>query len=104
MKKKNIFICSVVLLMLIVVFASCAATPKHESTGEFADDSIITAKVKALLANDDFLKSFQISVETYMGTVQLGGFVDSQKTIDKADEIAKNVKGVKAVKNNLLVK
>ncbi|MDQ7839391.1 MAG: BON domain-containing protein, partial [Thermodesulfobacteriota bacterium] len=50
------------------------------------------------------LKSFQISVETYQGTVQLSGFVNSQKAVDKAGEIVRSVKGVKSVKNNLIVK
>ena len=84
MKKRNIFIRYFVLVMLMVAFAACASTSKQESTGEYVDDSVITTKVKALLAEDDFLKSFQISVETYKGTVQLSGFVDSQKAIDKA--------------------
>ncbi len=104
MKKKNIVIRYLVVLMLIVTFVACASTSKQEGTGEYVDDSVITTKVKSLLANDDFLKSFQISVETYKGTVQLSGFVDSQKAIDKAGEIARSVKGVKSVKNNLNVK
>ena len=68
------------------------------------DDSIITTKVKALLAEDDFLKSFQIGVKTYKGRVQLSGFVNSQNAVDKAGEITISVKGVKSVKNNLIVK
>jgi len=60
--------------------------------------------VKSLLAEDDFLKSFQIGVETFKGIVQLSGFVDSQKAVAKAVEITKSVKGVKSVKNNLIVK
>jgi hyperosmotically inducible protein len=68
------------------------------------DDSVITTKVKALLAGDDFLKSFQIGVETYKGIVQLSGFVDSQSTVNKAVEITRSVKGVRSVKNNLIVK
>jgi osmotically-inducible protein OsmY len=104
MKKRNMFIHCFVLLMLIASFVACASTPKQESTGEFVDDSVITTKVKSLLAVDDFLKSFQISVETYKGTVQLSGFVGSQKAVDKADEIARSVKGVKSVKNDLIVK
>ena len=90
--------------MLIATLVACASTSKQEGTGEYVDDSVITTKVKSLLANDDFLKSFQITVETYKGTVQLSGFVDSQKAIDKAGEIARSVKGVKSVKNNLNVK
>ena len=104
MKKRNIVIPFLVLLMLIATFAACAATRTQESTGEYVDDSVITNKVKALLAEDDFLKSFQISVETYQGTVQLSGFVDSQKAVDKAGEITRSVKGVKSVKNDLIVK
>jgi len=104
MKKKNIVIHFLVLLMLIATFAGCAATRTHESTGEFVDDSVITTKIKSLLAADDFLKSFEISVESFKGTVQLSGFVNSQKAVDKADEIVRSVKGVKSVKNNLIVK
>jgi len=92
------------LLMLIATLVACASTSKQSGTGEYIDDSVITTKVKSLLASDDFLKSFEISVETYKGIVQLSGFVDSQKAIDKAGEIARSVKGVTSVKNNLNVK
>ena len=104
MKKRNRFIGYLVLVMLIAAFVACASTSKQESTGEYIDDSVITTKVKSLLAADDFLKSFQISVETYKGTVQLSGFVGSQKAVDKAGEIAGSVKGVTSVKNDLIVK
>ncbi|OGP66631.1 MAG: transporter [Deltaproteobacteria bacterium RBG_19FT_COMBO_43_11] len=104
MKKRNIVIHFLLLLVLIAAFAACASTSTRESTGEYVDDSVITTKVKSLLAADDFLKSFQISVETYKGTVQLSGFVNSQKAVDKAEEITKSVKWVKSVKNNLIVK
>jgi osmotically-inducible protein OsmY len=104
MKKRNSVIHGLVLLMLIATFVACASTPKQESTGEYVDDSVITTKVKSLLAADDFLKSFQIGVETFKGTVQLSGFVGSQKAVDKAGEIARSVKGVTSVKNDLVVK
>jgi osmotically-inducible protein OsmY len=104
MKERNIVIRCLVLLMLIATFAACASTRTHESTGEYVDDSVITTKVKALLAEDDFLKSFQISVETYKGIVQLSGFVNSQQAIDKAGQITRSVNGVTSVKNDLIVK
>ena len=104
MKKRNVFIGYLVLLMFVVALAACGSTRTHESTGEYVDDSVITTKVKALLAEDNFLKSFQISVETEKGTVQLSGSVDSQNAVDKAGEIARSVKGVKSVKNNLILK
>ena len=104
MKKGYVLVRYFVLLMLVVTFVACASTSKQESTGEYIDDSVITTKVKSLLAADDFLKSFQISVETYKGTVQLSGFVGSQQAVDKAGQIARSVKGVISVRNNLIVK
>jgi hyperosmotically inducible protein len=68
------------------------------------DDSVITTKVKSLLAGDDFLNSFRISVETYKGVVQLSGFVNTQDAVTKAGQIARSVKGVQSVKNDLIVK
>jgi len=108
MKKRNIIIHGLALLILVVMmagtFAACASTRTHESTGEYVDDSVITTKVLSLLAADDFLKSFQISVETHKGIVQLSGFVDSQKSVDKAVQITKSVNGVKSVRNDLIIK
>jgi osmotically-inducible protein OsmY len=104
MKKSYSIIRFLVVLMMIVAFMACASTTKQSSTGEYFDDSVITSKIKTQLATDDFLKSFQISVETYQGTVQLSGFVNSQNAVDKAGQIARGVKGVKSVKNDLIVK
>ena len=104
MKKRSGLIGSLILIMFIAALVACASTSKRESTGEYVDDSVITAKVKSQLAADDFLKSFQISVETFKGTVQLSGFVNTITAVDKADEIARSVKGVKNVKNDLIVK
>jgi osmotically-inducible protein OsmY len=104
MKKSNIVIRYFVLLALIAFLAACASTRTQESTGEYVDDSVITTKVKSLLAADDFLKSFQIGVESFKGVVQLSGFVNTQKAVDKAVEITRSVKGVKSVKSDLIVK
>ena len=104
MKKSYIVIRFLVVLMMIAAFVACASTPKQESTGEYIDDSVITTKIKAQFAADDFLKSFQIGVESRKGIVQLRGFVNSQAAVDKAGQIARGVKGVKSVKNDLIVK
>jgi osmotically-inducible protein OsmY len=104
MKTNRMLIGCLALLMLVATFGACASTRTHESTGQYVDDSTITTKVKALLAEDDFLKSFQISVETYKGTVQLSGFVNTKDAVAKAGEITRSVKGVKSVKNDLIVK
>jgi osmotically-inducible protein OsmY len=104
MKKRYIFILYFVVPILIATFIACASTPHRESTGEYLDDSVITTKVKAILVKDEALKAFHISVKTYRGVVQLKGSVDSQKTIDKAGQIARDVEGVKSVENNLVLK
>jgi hypothetical protein len=88
----------------ITVFLGCAATQKHESTGEYIDDSVITTKVKSAIFDEPSLKVFQISVKTYQGVVQLSGFVDSAQSVKKAGEVAGRVEGVKEVKNDLVVK
>ncbi len=103
-KKMNVVIRCLALLLLVAALAACASTSKQSSTGEYIDDSVITTKVKSLLATDNFLKSFAVSVETFKGTVQLSGFVSSQEAVDRAGQIARGVKGVQSVKNNLIVK
>ncbi len=93
-----------VSIALVTVLAACAGTQTRESSGEYLDDSVITTKVKAAIFNEGSLKSLQINVETFRGEVQLSGFVDSPASVAKAGEVARNVQGVKSVKNNLIVK
>ena len=90
--------------VLLASMLGCASTSKQEGTGEYFDDSIITTKVKAAIFNEPSLKSAEINVETFKGTVQLSGFVNSRADIDKAVEVARGVKGVTSVKNDMRVK
>ena len=89
---------------MLASLVSCAGTSKQPSTGQYIDDSAITAKVKAAIFDEDSLKSLQITVVTFKGTVQLSGFVDSAKNVTTAGQVARNVEGVRAVKNDLVVK
>lgn len=82
----------------------CASTQQQEGTGEYVDDSVITSKVKAAIFNEPNLKSAEINVETFKGTVQLSGFVSSEAAASKAVEVARTVKGVKSVKNDMRIK
>ena len=93
-----------VCVALITAFMGCAATQKHESTGQYVDDSVITTKVKAAIFNESTLKTLQINVKTYQGTVQLSGFVDSAQSAAKAGDVARKVENVTSVQNDLLVK
>lgn len=98
-----------VLSALFLAFAlltsiGCASTSKQEGTGEYVDDSVVTAKVKAAILGESSLKVSEINVETFKGIVQLSGFVSSQASISKAVEVTRGVAGVASVKNDLRVK
>jgi osmotically-inducible protein OsmY len=97
-------IIAVLFACSLVGLAGCSATKQQESTGEYIDDSWITTRVKAEILNEPTLKSAEINVETFKGTVQLSGFVSSAASIDKAVSVARNVKGVSSVKNDMRVK
>ena len=95
------------ILVLVIVVASawgCASTSTKEGTGEYVDDSVITAKVKTAIYNDPTLKVNEINVETFKGVVQLSGFVKSQADVTQAAKVARGVAGVKSVKNDIRVK
>ncbi|HEX9778463.1 MAG TPA: BON domain-containing protein [Geopsychrobacteraceae bacterium] len=91
-------------VVLVVTFFGCAATAERESTGEYVDDTVITAKVKAAIFQEETLKSLQINVESFKTVVQLSGFVGTVENANKAGEIARSINGVTSVKNDLLVK
>ena len=85
--------------------ASTARQPAGQQTaGEVVDDGVVTAKVKAKLVDDPVTKAYQINVETFKGTVQLSGSVDSAEARSRATELARQVGGVKDVKNSLQVR
>lgn len=90
--------------MLLALFVGCASTESSSGTGEYIDDTVITTKVKAAIFNEPTLKSAEINVETYKGVVQLSGFVSSRDDINTAIRVARGVKGVKSVSNDMELK
>jgi len=94
------------LLSIIAVagIMGCASSAKHESTGQYVDDTAITAKVKTAIFEQPTLKSAEINVETFKGVVQLSGFVSSQDNVNTAMATARAVNGVTSVKNDMRVK
>ena len=103
MKRLN-RLAAVLVAIAVTALAACAATTKHESTGQYFDDSAITTKVKAAIFNDPSLKSAEINVETYKGRVQLSGFASTSANIDQAVAVAKGVSGVTSVKDDMRLK
>ena len=93
-----------ILMLVLASVLGCASTRTQEGTGEYIDDTAITAKVKGAVLNEPTLKSAEINVETFKGVVQLSGFVNSQSDINKAVEVARGVAGVKSVKNDMRLK
>lgn len=103
MAQRNIFF-ALLLALLLVASVGFAATSQPETTGEYMDDSVITTKVKAAIMEESTLKTLDIKVVTEKGVVTLSGAVSTQANITKAGEIARGVKGVKSVKNDLRLK
>ena len=95
---------AVCVLVAAPLLAACAANSTRESTGEYIDDSAITAKVKNELLQDKDVSGLQVNVETFRGRVQLSGFVSTHEEKIKAGKLAYNVPGVKSVSNDLIVK
>lgn len=92
------------LAVALVSVVGCASTSQHAGTGEYIDDSVITTKVKAAILKEPSLKVSEINVETFKGVVQLSGFVHTAADIPKAIEVARSVKGVVSVKNDMRLK
>lgn len=91
-----------VLVLMLAGLLGCAGA--GQKTGEFIDDSSITAKVKTRLFDDPVTSGWNITVNTENGVVQLAGFVKSAQEKNRAGELARSVRGVKAVKNDLVLK
>jgi len=103
MQKSKGFV-SAVMLVVTMAMVACASTRTQKSAGEQIDDSVITGRVKAALIADPVTKAHQIDVETFKGTVQLNGFVDTAASKERATEVAKAARDVQSVRNNLSVR
>jgi len=104
MKTAKPMVRALLVLLALAVIAGCATTRTQESSGEYVDSTVITAKVKAAIFDDPALKVLDINVETFKDVVQLSGFVNSAEIRNRAGVVAGRVSGVKSVRNNLVVK
>ena len=89
--------------LTLVSLSGCASSGAHRSTGEVMDDTSISARTKAALVKDPDIDGLNIDVEVDRDRVQLNGFVDTPEQVKRAGEIAKSIKGVASVENNLLL-
>jgi hyperosmotically inducible periplasmic protein len=88
----------------IITAAGCAIVRGQETTGAYFDDTSITTSVKTKFVEDKGVDAGAIRVETLNGTVQLSGFAKTSTEKAQAEKLARNTKGVRAVKNDLLVR
>lgn len=96
------------LLIGMLVFTgslvACDPMTGKETAGEYVDDTAITSKVIAAIVGDSTLKKSEIKVATFQNVVQLSGWVDTNNDINHAGDVARAVKGVRSVRNNLIVR
>ncbi len=90
--------------VLVVLASGCAVSRGQETVGAYVDDTGITSMVKSRFFEDKEVAGTSIHVETLNGTVMLSGFAKNYLERSKAETIARNVKGVVAVKNEIAIK
>lgn len=98
------YISALILAFAVIIMGGCTVASGQKSAGEFVDDSVVSTQVKTALIRDDNVRASEINVETYKGEVQLTGFVSSRAAADRAVELARQVKGVTAVRDDMQIR
>ena len=89
---------------ITIVSTGCAVVRDQQTVGAYVDDATITTQVKAKFVENKTVDAGAINVQTLNGTVALSGFAKSSAEKSTADSIARGVKGVKSVQNNLVIR
>jgi hyperosmotically inducible periplasmic protein len=87
-----------------ILSTGCSVMRGQETAGSYVDDTAITTAVKAKFVEDKSVDAGAIKVETLNGTVALSGFAKSPTEKAKAEYIARNTKGVREVRNSIIVR
>jgi osmotically-inducible protein OsmY len=104
MRKLSLIAAAAIAAGTLLGSVGCAVTSGQSSVGQYVDDSTITARVKAKMAQDPMVSAMRIDVKTVNGTVQLAGFATSQAEKDAAAKMAADVPDVKSVRNDIIVR
>ena len=88
----------------LLTVSGCAVMRGQETVGAYVDDAGITSLVKARMVENKQVDAASIKVETLNGTVMLSGFAKNATEKMTAQEIARGVKGVKMVQNQITVR
>lgn len=89
---------------ITIIGSGCSVGRGQQTAGSYVDDTAITTGVKAKFAEDKTVSATSISVETLNGTVQLSGFAKSGAEKMQAENIARGVKNVRSVRNDIVVR
>ena len=92
------------LVLVLLVTAGCAVSRGQQTTGAYLDDASITTQVKSRMLSNPDVAGTSISVETLDGTVMLSGFAKSALERNTAERIARDVNGVRSVKNEITIR
>ena len=90
--------------LILLSTAGCAVTRGQETVGAYVDDATITTKIKARFVDNKDVDASAISVETLNGTVMLSGFAKNMTEKSMAEKLAREVSGVKQVKNEIAIR
>ena len=88
----------------LLALSGCAVTRGQESVGAYVDDVAITTSVKARFVDNRDVDASSIKVDTLNGTVMLSGFAKNNTERTTAEQIARNVSGVRSVRNEIAVR
>ena len=97
-------IASAVAVIALISATGCAVTRGQETTGAYIDDTAITTSVKARYVENKEVDASSIKVETLNGTVMLSGFAKDSREKTMAESLTRDVKGVKSVRNALVIR
>lgn len=92
----------IVLATLLLALAGCAGT--HESAGEFIDDVALTARIKAAFVGDKMISALNIKVDSDKGRVHLTGMARTSEEMRQAEAVAREVRGVRSVRNDIVLR
>lgn len=104
MKQTRAIALAILTGLTVIGTTGCAVMRGQTDVGTYVDDRTITTAVKAKLLEDKNTGGMSINVDTLNGTVALSGFAKSQAEKDRAGQLAASTKGVREVRNNLVVR
>lgn len=90
--------------IVLLTATGCAVQRGQETVGAYVDDAGITTLVKTRFVENKQVDAASIKVETLNGTVMLSGFAKNSAERNTAEAIARGVKGVVAVRNEIAVR